>query len=245
MFPSKISTLAISTLTPVVNSYSILFDGTNDYVEVTDSDVNISSPITISAWIKVVTAGTYDGIVNNALRWNYGGYRVAKNADGGISYNYNEGNQGYVAQTGAGRIVASSWYHIVITRTGASVKIYINGIEEQISTGSPTAGTGNQYNDLQIGIEKNDSTYRYPFPGNIDGVAIWDVVLDTPAIESIYNQGEPIDLTNNAGHYTGSGDLVGYWRFEQGTGTSATDSSTNANAGTLTNSPAWSIDVPM
>lgn len=33
--------------------------------------------------------------------------------------------------------------------------------------------------------------------------------------------------------------LVGYWNFEEGTGSSAADSSGNGNAGTLTNGPSW------
>src|SRR3989344_5236105 len=33
--------------------------------------------------------------------------------------------------------------------------------------------------------------------------------------------------------------LVGYWKFDEGTGTSAGDSSGNGNTGTLVNSPSW------
>jgi hypothetical protein len=38
--------------------------------------------------------------------------------------------------------------------------------------------------------------------------------------------------------------LVGYWPFEEGTGTTAADLSGNGNAGTLQNSPVWSTSVP-
>src|SRR5450759_5412343 len=33
--------------------------------------------------------------------------------------------------------------------------------------------------------------------------------------------------------------LVGYWKFDEGTGTNATDSSGMGNNGTLTNGPTW------
>ncbi len=39
-------------------------------------------------------------------------------------------------------------------------------------------------------------------------------------------------IANNTG-------LVGYWKFDEGTGTTATDSSGNGNTGTLTNGPSW------
>lgn len=38
--------------------------------------------------------------------------------------------------------------------------------------------------------------------------------------------------------------LVGWWKFEEGTGTNAADSSWNGNAGTLTNSPTWVSNCP-
>jgi hypothetical protein len=38
--------------------------------------------------------------------------------------------------------------------------------------------------------------------------------------------------------------LVGYWPFEEGTGSTTADTSGNANNGTLVNSPSWSESVP-
>ena len=40
---------------------------------------------------------------------------------------------------------------------------------------------------------------------------------------------------------SGSG-LVGHWKFDEGTGTTASDSSGNGNTGTLTNGPTWTTD---
>ncbi|MFZ4540429.1 MAG: LamG-like jellyroll fold domain-containing protein [Rickettsiales bacterium] len=38
--------------------------------------------------------------------------------------------------------------------------------------------------------------------------------------------------------------LVGYWNFDEGSGTVAVDSSGNGNTGTLTNGPTWSANTP-
>jgi len=45
-------------------------------------------------------------------------------------------------------------------------------------------------------------------------------------------------LSNNTASVNTSG-LVGYWRFEEGSGTTASDSSGNGKTGTFTNSPSW------
>ena len=72
---------------------------------------------------------------------------------------------------------------------------------------------------------------------------IFDVVKDRDWITSTYNGGTPTNLQNESG-------LVGYWRFEEGTGTTVEDLSGNGNDGTLTATnvplglPTWSEDVP-
>ncbi len=40
------------------------------------------------------------------------------------------------------------------------------------------------------------------------------------------------------------GSLVGWWKLNEGSGTTAGDSSSTASAGTLTNSPTWTADSP-
>ena len=82
--------------------------------------------------------------------------------------------------------------------------------------------------------------------GNIDEVSLWDVELDANAVSAIYGSGSPsFDLTKNNVNYDNSGDLIAYWRFEEGTGTSSTaDSSDGGNDGTLNGAPTWSTDVP-
>ena len=47
-----------------------------------------------------------------------------------------------------------------------------------------------------------------------------------------------IFLTLGSFQAKGQGDLVAYWKFDEGTGLVAADSSTNGNNGTLTNATA-------
>ena len=57
-------------------------------------------------------------------------------------------------------------------------------------------------------------------------------------IQSITKTQPVLILNNNTASVNTSG-LVGYWRFEEGTGTTASDSSVYGNTGTLYNSPTW------
>ena len=80
--------------------------------------------------------------------------------------------------------------------------------------------------------------------GLVDEVAIWDAALDADNIAAIYNNGiAGLDLTSASGNYNTQGDLQAYWKFEEGSGTSVADSSSNSNTGTLVNTPAWSTNT--
>ena len=83
------------------------------------------------------------------------------------------------------------------------------------------------------------------FDGNIDDVGLWNIALSAPAVSSIYNSGVPADLTSNYLNYDKSSNLIGYWKFQEGSGTSVVNTANSGtNDGTLVNSPTWSTDVP-
>ena len=83
--------------------------------------------------------------------------------------------------------------------------------------------------------------YNYGWACGLDEVAIFNTAKDSDWVTSTYNGGTPNDLTEESG-------LVGYWRFEEGGGTTTKDLSGNGNHGTLTTDdtglPTWSTDTP-
>ena len=80
--------------------------------------------------------------------------------------------------------------------------------------------------------------YNNGWDCSLDEVAIFDEVKD---VSTLYNSGIPSDLSSESG-------LVGYWRFEEGGGTTVKDLSGNGNHGTLTTEdaglPTWTTDTP-
>ena len=140
-----------------------------------------------------------------------------------------------------------TWYHWAITYAGnntspKTLKLYIDGEEIIDSTTSwPDA-------DLQTGIPiyfgaRNVWTMEYNagWSCGLDEVAIFDEVK---SIGTLYTGAKPSDLSGVDG-------LVGYWRFEKGSGTTVEDLSGNGNDGTFapisgdtTALPTWSTDTP-
>ena len=146
-----------------------------------------------------------------------------------------------------------NWYNWIITFAGATngeLKAYRNGTDIDLASygagqGTSTWDPGNPGDDdvpIYFGarnVEGDDPDNGWAM--NLDEVAIFDEVKD---VSTIWDGSEtPLDLTNESG-------LVGYWKFNEGSGTTVEDFSTNNNYGTLTVSgshtvlPAWSEDTP-
>ena len=125
------------------------------------------------------------------------------------------------------------WYHMVLTYDARSDtssatdrKIYVNGVLRHTGTinWSSTGGdTGGMYFG---GRNLVDTGYNNGWACGLDEVAIYDTAKDSNWVSSVYNG------TTNYNH-TGESGLVGYWKFDEGSGTTVTDYSGNGNHGTF------------
>ena len=86
-----------------------------------------------------------------------------------------------------------------------------------------------------LGARGTTSSYGVLYDGLLDEVAYFNSELSASDISTIYGTGAPSDLSSLS--------PISWWRFE-GTGTTATDSGSGGNNGTLTNGVTRSSDVP-
>ncbi len=123
----------------------------------------------------------------------------------------------------------NSWNYGTLTWDGSTVKLYLNGalVGSTSQTINAQTGTGS----MQIGGEYVDGNW---FNGLIDEVRAYNYPRTQQQIVE--------DM--NAGHPTGGSPLgtqIGYWKFDEGYGTTAHDSTVNEDNGTLSGStkPSW------
>ena len=86
--------------------------------------------------------------------------------------------------------------------------------------------------------DANDYALTYDPPSDFDYDQIVDITIDAQDLASPANVVSR-DSYSFAIESASTGDLVGYWKFDNGSGTTAVDSSGNGNDGTLTNGPIW------
>jgi len=217
------------------NNYSLAFDGTNDYVDMGDvAAFDGLAAFSFSVWFKSSNADPDDGI------WGKGEGTLGARSGIDIFYDSEEIYVDITTNTGEYRAntigdvftANGTWYHVVAVYNGSTIVIYKDAsvVKTQASvTGTTTVPSLN----LWIGRRHVDSDVKY-FTGNMDDMAFWDVALSADDVTAIYNSGVPNDLTDSSSYNVDrTGGLQGYWKFEEGNGTTATDSSDGDNDGTI------------
>jgi len=249
MFPSRLVSVLGKGALP--NNYSLDFDGSNDYVAIGDDnafsfgDGDDDSAFSISAWIKMDVAANFR-IASKGLDGTSGEWQFYLNSSGYLGVLLIDEDQSgvYEYTNSDSTLTTGIWYHVACTYNGVGgtsantgIKLYVNGVEQGYSRGGNGAYDSMVNGSADVWIGRQESTYSN---GKIDEVAIWNTALSAGDVAALYSARGTADLNDDGN----SSNLVGWWRFEEGSGTSVTDSSTNSNTGTLTNGPAYSTDVP-
>ena len=209
----------------------IRFDGTDDYVDCGASGVLMpTAAITVEAWIyaNAWTTEEWRGTIVGKDQMGPDSGWVLRTGDNGRATFViaNSANQWPTAMT-AQLMVTGQWYHLAGTYDGNTIRTYINGVERASGDDAAAPGIAASACSVRIGASGGFPS-RY-FNGRIDDVRIWNVARTAAQIQADMNRGL-------AGNEPG---LVGYWRFDEGSGTVANDATSNHNDGTLTNGPTW------
>ena len=154
---------------------ALSFDGINDYVNC-EKNGDITTAITIEAWINPSAFTDYDAIVTN-FEWrdasNRQGWSFRVMANGKLVWRAVLSNDYLYYITSNSAMEANNWYHVVLTHDENYTRLYINGsLDKKESPGGTIVNSGKA---LKIGYD--DFASDRVFNGIIDEVRIWDVAL--------------------------------------------------------------------
>ena len=190
-------------------------------VQVPDAlPLNLQGTWTLEAWIR---PGVYD---STRLQTTLGKYA----APDSVAYTLELRGRVLILRVSSGRRTQSVysfpsirpgvWQHVAATFRERTARLYVNGLVENVVGGiaPPRRSSGL----LRIGNGVTPGTAR-GFDGAIDEVRIWALARTTS------------ELNNTMRRRLGGNEpwLVGYWRFDDGSGDVLHDASRNANHGRL------------
>jgi hypothetical protein len=210
------------------------FDGTDDYISIADStSLNPTTAYTVTGWVKFDSLASQYGIL------------VMKSGSE-MQYRIYRDRTYFSVDAGAGAAImvdsiisVNTWYHFAEVYDGSGsgntgrLKLYVDGVNQNLGTyagttvpASITTGTNPVYLGSHVGV----SLFH---DGSIDEVRIYNRALSATEVATLYNSGATkVKARDNSG-------LLGYWSFEDATGTQATDFSGNGKTATLTGGPTW------
>jgi chitodextrinase len=160
---------------------ALSFNGTNARVTVNNSaSLQLTSAMTLEAWVFPTTVNSawrdviYKGDDNYYLMAmsNNSSHPVAGAILGGV----------YAEAIGPNALTANTWVHLATTYDGATVRLYVNGV--QVASQAKTGTIATSTNPLQIG---GDSIYGQYFAGRIDEVRVYNRGLSVAEIQSDMN----------------------------------------------------------
>lgn len=242
------------------------FDGSDDYVSIPDHISLKPTTTSIFAWVKMDTAlssqnESYPAIISKRTG-NYGyGIYFFKN-DQELQVSLGNGSSKVTSETDVSAYDWTQWHHVGITHDGSYLKIYIDGtLVDTIARDFNIA-----YDTTAVNIGQVSDYTGGNLDGTLDDIHIFESALTAEQIKMLYNQSASsvwgsAGTTSTGAVSNSSNDTYcppGYsstcigpiaeWLFDENTGDTAYDTSTNGYNGNLggtgscpggSNCPVW------
>ncbi len=220
------------------NLYSTEYDGVDDRVDISNSLTTTTG--TYSVWVKPdLTNDRWVIASDGGIYRTYVGVRTLSNGKVRAQLTISHSTK-WKLETDSAVLNASSWTHIALTQNGTEPKLYIDGIavaQTFVSSADKTAWWSDfTTTRTRIGAFIIQNYSNLYWKGKADEVSIYTTALTQTDITAIYNSGTPDNVESLS--------PLNWLRFEEGSGTTAIDSGSGGNNGTLINGVAYSTDVP-
>lgn len=183
-----------TTLSAAQNKYytrSVYFDGSGDAL-IYNSPGKMEGDFTVEFWYYATnTTGT-----KNFLTWGDGSWKNLRNTGG----NWNietASNNGSVSV--AGNIIANTWTHFAVTRSGSSIRFFSNGVQ----LGTTQTSTATWGTDESFRVGRRTAQTSEDFQGYLQDLRIYDGVA-----KYISNFTPPTQIVDVTGDTSGKNFLV-------------------------------------
>lgn len=202
---------------------------TNSQLVVPGAAAFSGAELAVEAWVKTTSSAAGEqGIVSNEVSSKGTAVYLA---DGHVHASYTRSAGNHVATVSSpAPINDGGFHHVVYTVDSGGSKLYVDGAHVATGAWSGTAGAHSSMHPLRIGNHGGAK----PFSGVIDEVAVYDSVLSPSQVTAHHSAGLDTHVEEDPGAVSAAvpyaatvltGAPLGYWRFDDSSGSTVTDSS--------------------
>ena len=149
---------------------AVTFDGDNDYLQVHDSDdFNVGTgDFTLECFINSEDTSDFQGVFG---AYDYENAPILQINNAGLLRFTNSG--GIIDVTGTTDLQGTGWHHIVMCRSGTTLRGFVDGRQEISTTYSNAIDWGTDSTGVVIGtVDRNDYPGQYEFKGQISNLRL-------------------------------------------------------------------------
>ena len=181
-------TLVGATYSPADKAFS--FDGTDDYIKGNLNNTG-DTDFTVSLWLKKNTSGTV------GMLWNIGGSGGSGNPEDSVALEVGSNNNlNFFIFSGAEGLISNfaitylnRWVHIVATRSGNNLNVYLDGIDQNFSTTGTDTLQLAANTEYTIGARGTGALGNNSLNGLISNPKLYSVVLEASEVQKLYRLG--------------------------------------------------------
>ncbi len=206
------------------------FNGSNDYVS--GSNAIVLNNMTVEAWVKTkINNYSVGGTIVEGQYNNGGPFYFSINGSNPMIWYHTTSVTSFGGSTS---VSDGLWHHVAFTFDGTTGIIYTDGKHD----GQSTAISGNLASMPSAPLIGKEAGNRWYFNGSLDDVKIYNYARTPDQIMEDMNARTDSGVSLQGVTSFGKGP-VGYWKMDEGYGTTAHDSSGNGKDGTI-NGASWS-----
>lgn len=179
------------------NNNHVVLNGTQQLNAGTSSLFQFGEQFSVAAWVyptrprNLTYSQQYDAIIGQ-----YGQFQLMRRSDGMLAFSMNTTMGKYEVVTGV-QLFLRTWAHVALTYDGASLIIYINGVEvTRYAINGRIVDSDTLTNDLRIGGWQKSRGMIFIRPGlsyesgttymgSLDDVALYQVALRAPEVNAL------------------------------------------------------------
>ena len=175
-----------SSSTTTTNTYSLDLEASStplQYASIADGSqtgLDFSDGMTLSMWVNFESDPNNNNTAYIGKRVGSGNQRSYlwyQNSASVMGFEWmstgSDGTGAYVTWNPA----TSTWYHLAVTKSGTTVKFYVNGAQQGTDQTGAFSGVFNSTAPFEVGAWSNGGTPAQYIDGKIDDVRVWSRAL--------------------------------------------------------------------